>query len=386
MTPQVKPLSYTHRNIFFYTLAAAFCLSLPFLFLYATGYRINLSQSTLLSTGGLYIAAERTGAEIYIDNELVRETRVFRRAFYSQGLEEGTHRVHVQKEGHHTWVKELPVYPHLVTEAQAFNLPINPQVRLISSWQTNNGVQLLTATSTVLENASATNQFLFEPRAATSTLVANTEYESLIKLFIPETENASTTQKANGTIDIKNTINSLTQSTGETNSLATTTKEWRGVRLYENNDKEVFATFVGPEAQMPYYYCADDFAPYTTATTTNNNLSASVSMVETTYAADYADEIPLEVQTVTDESCDPTIKMDTSNEAVNYFDFFPNSTDLVILGQDTGIYVVEIDDRAWQNKQPLLLGKNLIVRVQNGSVYVFDGKTIYQIVINQNWF
>ncbi len=378
MTPQIKPLSYRHRNLFFSLLTTVFFLSLPFLFLYATGYRFSFNETGLVSTGGLYVAVERTGAEIYINDELVRETRTFRRAFYSQGLEEKTHKVHVQKEGHHTWVKELPVYPHLVTEAQAFNLPLVPQVRVVSPWQTNSGVNILTSTSTVLENAEAVNQYLFEPRATTSSLTPNIEFASLLTLFKPDL--ATTT--SNNTVTINNFI--PTTDTVE----ATTTKEWRGVKIYEDGDGEIYATFVGARDQMPYYYCADPFPAYVpSVSTSTKGVTASVASADKALAAEFDGELALEVQTVSTETeCDPTIKLNNYDESVSYFDFFPNSTDLVLLAQESGVYVIEIDDRAWQNRQPLLLGENLEVIVQNGNIYVYDGKYIYQVLINQNWF
>ena len=379
MTPQVKPLSYRHRNLFFSLLTTVFFLSLPFLFLYATGYRFSFNETGFVSTGGLYVAVERTGAEIYINDELVRETRAFRRAFYSQGLEEKTHRVHVQKEGHHTWVKELPVYPHLVTEAQAFNLPLVPQIRVVSPWQTSNGVNILTSTSTVLANAEAINQYLFEPRATTSTLTPNTEFASLLALFKPDLT-ATTTPRT------PVTINDFISTTDNTE--ATTTKEWRGVKIFESEDGEVYATFTGARAQMPYYYCADPFPAYEpSVATTTKGMTASVASTDKAMAAEFDEDLALEVQTVSTETeCDPTIQLNLRGESVSYFDFFPNSTDLVLLAQESGIYVIEIDDRAWQNRQPLLLGENLEAVVQNGNIYVYDGKYIYQVVINQSWF
>ena len=85
---EVQPLPYRKRRRTFFFLLALFVISLPFLYLYATGYRFDLSDTNaIVGTGGIYVAAERTGAEIYIDDELVRETRVFRTAFYAQNLD-----------------------------------------------------------------------------------------------------------------------------------------------------------------------------------------------------------------------------------------------------------------------------------------------------------
>lgn len=375
MTPQVQPLSYKHRNLFFYLLAGVFVAALPFLFLYATGYRFHLGDQAFISTGGLYVAADRTGAQIYIDNELVRETRVFRRAFYAQGLEAITHRVHVQKEDHHTWVKELPVYPHLVTEAQSFNLPLTPRVRLITPWQTTSNIPVLTATSSVLVEATTTTQYLFEPRAVTSSLTINPEFTQLMDLFA-----TSTATSTAGIIDRARQV----LSNSDEEEIATTTKEWRGVRLFQENE-DVYATYVGNREQMPYYYCAEPFPRWTPATDIpeDKKLSANVALA----LGPEEDDVTLPVQTVSTSSvCDPIIQLDRGGEEVTFFDFFPGSTDLIVIATTNGAYVVEVDDRAWQNKQPLLLGEGLEFRVANGTIYTYDGENIYELIINQDWF
>ncbi|MCB9819036.1 hypothetical protein H6788_02535 [Candidatus Nomurabacteria bacterium] len=375
MTPHVKPLSYRHRYWFFYLLTGIFVAALPFLFLYASGYRFELGESGLVSTGGLYIAAEKTGAQIFINDELVRETRVFRRAFYAQGFPEGTHKVHVDKPGHHTWVKELPVYSHLVTEAQAFNLPKIPKVKIITPWRTPAGVNVVTASSTLQDKVTFVNQYLLEPRANSATMVANSEFETLLELFTATT----TEETSSGLVErMRTTLTSATS----TESVATTTKEWSGVMLFEDKG-DVYARFVGTPSNMPYYYCAAPFPRYEPKATSTKTASGVVKVAE---AMELDDELSLEVQTVDNlEGCDPTIKMDRKGEKVSYFDFFPNSTDLVIMGSESGIYVIEIDDRAWQNRQPLISGKELEVRVYGGAIYVYDGSYIYQIQINQDW-
>jgi hypothetical protein len=366
MTPQVQPLSHRHRNVFFYLLMGVFIAALPFLFLYASGYRFYLGDGSLVSTGGLYIAAERTGAEIYINDQLVRETRVFRRAFYAQGLAANTYRVHVQKEGHHTWTKELPIYPHLVTEAQAFNLPLKPTVRVISERQTPAGVAILTFTPELLKQAQAQNQLLIESRALISTMPLNPEYREVAKYFTTATSTV-TSVRPSGT------------------SVATTTKEVRGVSLYED-EGAIFARYIGPKNSMPYYYCAENFAPYVASTTAAVEGRKSLASVAEAQEA-FESEAALQVQTVsTDTVCEPVIAMDTASEEISYFDFFPGSTDLVIMAGESGVYVVEIDDRAWQNRQLLLAGENLAVRVVESNIYVHDGDVIYQIQTAQNWF
>lgn len=369
MGPEVQPLSRTHRSTFFYVLAAIFFVSLPFLFLYATGYRFTWERGEFIGTGGMYVSVDRTGAEIYIDGELVRETRVFRTAFYAQNLPPGTHRVVVQKPGHHTWVKQLPVYAHLVTEALAFNIPEKTEARVISPWRLESGETLLEASSSL--PFAITNTF----QVATSTRTPrtpDTEYERLSALFLEATATSSPS-----VLERAQNVLSGAPATSSAQSISTSTKESGGVRLYMEGE-ELLASFVGSRENMPYYYCAEDFE-LTGASTTPlikvEHLPAAVS------EADELDLMQPVQQVVEGTICDPTITFDRKGERVKAFDFFPGSTDLALMALESGVYVIEIDDRAWQNRQPLILGEGLDMRVENGNIYISDGELIYQIIL-----
>ena len=386
-TPTVEPLPYRHRSVFFYLLLVIFLVALPFLFLYATGYRFNFADYILVSTGGLYIAVERAEAEIYINNELVRETRTFRRAFYAQNIEPGTHRIHVQKEDYHTWVKQLPVYPYLVTEAQAFNMPLTPLVRTISPWQSQTGEAVLFATSTL--HASTTNELLLATSTATSSLVADTEFASLIGLFeskVPATTTEIATRFGFGT-EVATTATGTAGDVGVVPSAVIK----NGVRLYEQ-EGEVYAEFVGARQQMPYYYCAEPFELLPTDRTIVAKAGAGTSTVEISRerltaaaaAIDTSDTLLDPVQTVPPEAdCDPIIPIDRQGAEVTSFDFYPDSTDFVVMGRSDGVFVTEIDPRAWQNTQPLLLGEGLTVRIEDGTIYVYDGELIHRVILER---
>lgn len=371
MNPEVQPLSRQHRSVFFYLLAGIFFASLPFLFLYATGYRFTWHEGEFIGTGGIYVSVDRSGAEIYIDGELVRETRVFRTAFYAQNLSPGTHRVVVQKPGSHTWVKQLPVYAHLVTEALAFNMPEETEARVISPWRLESGEVLLGASSTL--PLRLTNSFVVMSKAPT-TRVADTEFERLSGIFTtpPATSTPGVLARAASAF----AVNTATSSQAV---LATSTKESSGVRLYMEGD-ELLASFVGERENMPYYYCAEDFE-------LTNATSTPLLQVEKLPAALSASDVPELMQPVQQVEvgalCDPTIKLDRKEEKIKAFDFFPGSSDLVLLAVDSGVYVIEIDDRAWQNRQPLVLSEGLDMRVESGNIYVSDDKLIYQIILEQ---
>ena len=65
---------------------------------------------------------------------------------------------------------------------------------------------------------------------------------------------------------------------------------------------------------------------------------------------------------------------------VIYFDFFPNNGDLVLLQLDNGIFVVEIDDRSWQNSQQLYPASAEKIIVNNGIIYVKDHGIYFELL------
>lgn len=374
----VQPLSYTTRRRTFLFLLVIFVSSLPFLFLYATGYRFDFDTPTnFVGTGGIYVAAERTGAEIYIDNELVRETRVFRTAFYAQNLDPKTHRVHVQKEGHHTWVKELPVTSHLVTEAQAFNLPLVPNLRVISPWVSATGSAVI---RTALPYASTTNEVLATTTKVTSAFTLNTEFRALMTNF----ESTTTPSASASHSFVKKVQEEFVGTTTIESEAPTTTRVSGGVRLSVDTKGMMYAEWIGPFEHMPYYYCAAPFPRYSTTTPEEELVTTELTgaIAEATAAPEADPAFVHPVQTIPkDIVCERRIPVPGNSGKVTAFDFFPGSTDLVILETERGIYVSEIDNRAWQNVQPLLEGNNLKLHVENGSIYVYDGSLIYQIMI-----
>lgn len=373
----VQPLPYKKRRRTFGLLVVVFLASLPFLYLYATGYRYDFGTPTnLISTGGMYVAVDQTGTEIYIDDELVRETRTFRKAFYAQSLDIKTHKVHVQKDGYHTWVKELPVLKHLVTEAEAFNLPLVPNVRVIAEWQTATGSMVV---QNPLMHASSTNPILATTTKSTKMFLPNQEYTLRMHQF---GTTSTSTKKETTAQQIRELFTDTGSSTKDSDIHATSTLENGGVKLYEAGD-DLYATWVGPFEQMPYYYCADDFPRYSTTSDSVREAREEVTRgivkpvpVQTEFVMHPIQTIPKDVV------CDPTIRIDRKWQKIRDFDFFPASNDLVVVVLEDGIYVVEIDDRSWQNVQPLMLGNNLSMYIENGNIFVYDGVLIYQIIFD----
>ena len=71
--------------------------------------------------------------------------------------------------------------------------------------------------------------------------------------------------------------------------------------------------------------------------------------------------------------CRTEIHIDDLGQKVAWFDYFPNSTDHVLMHLQDGLYVVEVDDRSWQNTQPLYPGTDIEVLQDGGRIFVHDG-------------
>ncbi len=86
------------------------------IYLYANGYRVDIFKKSLVQSGVLGVESSPTGAEIYIDEELLGKTPK------STSLEVGTYHVELKLEGYHDWTKDIdivegkstPIYPWLV--------------------------------------------------------------------------------------------------------------------------------------------------------------------------------------------------------------------------------------------------------------------------------
>ncbi len=363
MKPNVEPLAYRHRKFLFIFLLVAFVLSFPAFMFYAAGYRYDFfsDRPTITATGGLYVAAEALESSIFLNEVEVTNARVFRNASYIQGLEPGLNRIHVQAPGLHTWVKNLSVYPHIVTEAESFNLPIVPQVRPVTMYQTASGegvfyAKATTSSSTILSFASSTVPFVVTTNKATSTYQLNSEYILLDSLFL---EKASTTASRILTEEKF----SFSTTTIEGQIKATTTVTRGNLRLYQNGD-DVFVQIINTERPTPHYFCSN----YKELQLDDDVIKDQELLFENNLAE------------MTDKKvdCRTEIKIDRKWQKIHDFDFFPTNGNLVLLHLDDGIYVVEIDDRSWQNVQLLYPGKNLTMLIYSGGIFIKDGSLIIE--------
>lgn len=380
MTPQVQPLPRAHRRFVFALSLTMFVILVPLLVFYAVGYRFDFSEGNIrniMSVGGMYINTDAQDVSIYIDDAPVEDLRIFQRAAYIQNLEAGQHRVHVQGAGVQTWVKELPVFAHFVTEAAAFNLPLVPQIRLITEYQTTDGTAVINATNTApFTIASTTQRFvLASTTAATSTYAVNPEFTYIASRFASTTEERTLLQEI-----VARAVEpfSFTQTdrleVPQSSTTATTTVRFGDMELFERSD-EVFARWVGETRNIPYYFCVNPIAS-SSPSVYGEHITAQLYAAASTTVFDAYSAPIFEAP---NRLCRTEIRIDRLGQDVEWFAFLPSSRDHVIMHLKDGIYVVEIDDRAWQNTQLLYPGRNLTLLIEGGKILINDGEHYIEV-------
>lgn len=376
MTPtiEMKPLSQKKRQFVFILSVTLFVLAVPISVFYAIGYRFDFTDelNSIKSVGGMYVRSDANNTEMFINDNPVVDMRVFQKAAYIQNLEAGMHRIHVQGPFVQTWVKNLPVFAHFVTEAASFNLPKVPQVRLITQWSspvTNRGVIFDAATSTRFGFASTTNALEYSSSTATSTLSINPEYLYVQSLFASSTEQKAILEQQNKPTTTKPFSFDVPTSSAKLR-YATTTKNWRDFSLFEKGS-EVYMAWKGNKEDVPHYYCVTYQGEKKTTTQYGLHVyeALKAQLGSTTNLSTL----------VGDRICRDQIRIDRLDEQVLWFDFYPDSTDLVLMHLSDGLYVVEVDDRAWQNTQLLYPGTDIHVIQDGGRIYIHDGEYYLEV-------
>lgn len=277
----IKPLSRKKRFILLVLCLGLFLIIAPTAILFATGYRLG-EAFELTRTGGLYVAVGQSGAKIYINDELVKETGLFQRGFLLQNLKPDEYKIRVEKDALFVWEKMLPVYPTTVTDARVFMIAKEPKLEEI--------VKEIRNTSTSTNNMAKAGEI-------------NPDYEKVVQLFSKENYASSTEPKTTEKLELG--------------------QDKRGLTLL----------WTGKENTSPSYFC--------------NNIE-----------------------------CEKEIIIEMREVPLSFF-FFPGRDDLIIYSTSSGIFVIEADGRGGRNIQPVWEKRGLDLWVEDGSIFIKDGKKYF---------
>ncbi|MBI2051650.1 PEGA domain-containing protein [Candidatus Roizmanbacteria bacterium] len=103
-------------------IASVFVLFLIGIIIFARGYRLDLQQKTLSSTGILAISSSPKAAKVYVNGELKGVTDI------NLPLPPGTYTVEIKKDGYANYAETLVLRGELVEAIDPILFPINPSL------------------------------------------------------------------------------------------------------------------------------------------------------------------------------------------------------------------------------------------------------------------
>jgi len=350
----MKPLSKKARLGSGIFLGVIFVILAPILLANSFGYHFDKLEDvfTLVKSGGIYVASDVSGVEIYVNGEYFKDSGLFIRNTLVQDLDPNeTHEIVAQKEGRNDWRKTLPVYESLVTESRVLMLPVNIDTVEIYPFVDELGMGTTTATTTLKKNSELAEEVLVNGYVPSNIL-----YRDLVNLFSGEDDDVYSTTTSLISDDLQTPL------IGENDSATTTATSTKDIPEYfvdlgienpedlENlielrnqvawiDNGDIILNWIDEDDKPLYYYCLDNV------------------------------------------ECRDRIILDWESEIIS-FNFLPGREDVFIVLTRDGIYAVEVDDRSDRNIQEIYIGENLdFMKSSDDSIFVRDGFVFHEIIL-----
>ena len=110
------------RTLLFFSFLAMFFIITPVIIGYSRGYRIEWNTRKIVKIGALFIEPRPAPVELLINGKFEKKTNFVFQNIYIDSLLPKTYNLQVKKTGYHTWLKNLPIDPGLVTQIKNLNL------------------------------------------------------------------------------------------------------------------------------------------------------------------------------------------------------------------------------------------------------------------------
>jgi len=352
----MKPLSKKTRLGSGIFLGVIFVILAPILLANSFGYHFEKLEDifTLIKTGGIYVASDVSGIEIYVDGEYFKDGGLFIRNTLVQDLDpDETHVIVAQKEGRNDWRKELPVYESLVTEARVLMLPVEIETIETYPFIDELGVGTTTATSTLKKNTLLDEKVLINGYAPT-----NVSYRNLVNLF------------DDGEGDVYSTTTSLIVDELQTNistvnGIATTSTST------PTTTKEIPEYFIDLGIENPDDL--DNLVVFNDQIAWLENGDVILNWIN-------KDEKPVYYYCLAFERCRSQIILDWESDIIR-FDLLPGRSDVFVVLTNDGVYAVEVDDRSQRNIQVIYSGENLDFRINSDNRIIVKDEAIFHEIM-----
>lgn len=324
----MKPLSKKQRSSSLLLLLVIFLAGVPILLSYSSGYRVDWDNFSFVKTGGIFVHSDLSGANVFIDDEFSESGGVLLKNILVQNLKSNeTYKIRVEKEGYATWYKELFVHPNLVTEARILMLPEEIPFEKIEKFN-------------IVENT--------DPKIkATSTKVANEEYDETLDIFT-----STTTPDKNLLVFEKEIIKS-------TSTKATSTTQIKIPEYLEKLNIKDLETkkSLREDSKMIAWLEAGD--------------------IHVVWTGDYQ-STPFFFCDI--RGCRDQIIISLDSD-IRSFDFFPNRNDVFVVTTGKHVFAVEADDRSKPNVQTIFKGVKPDFKLDGNTIFVKDGQDLYRAEI-----
>ena len=125
-------MTQKHRKYIVCFLILLFFIITPPTILYSQGYRFDISNKKISSTGGLFVKALPKSANIYLDEILVDKTDFLFGSVLIENLLPKQYKVSLKKDGYYSWDKTLEIEEKQVADAKNITLiPKDPEFSII---------------------------------------------------------------------------------------------------------------------------------------------------------------------------------------------------------------------------------------------------------------
>jgi hypothetical protein len=324
----MKPLTKRQRSTSLIFFGILFIIAAPIIVLYSLGYTLD-DTLRFQKTGGIFIHSDIANSSVFVNKDFYKTNGIFIRNTLIQDLVPNKgYVIEIHKEGYQSWIKEIYVYPSIVSEGSVLMLPNTFETREILKYIDKEGI----ATSTTpIKNQTKPNNPEF---VAISKLFASSSEPVIEK--IPTTTSTST---ASSSIKQKSKIELFFDSINieKYDTLKNFTVNGEEVSWIEKGNIKLY--WMDDIVSIPYYYCAGEESRVCT-----NNITL-----------DWQDEI-------------------------KKFDYLPGRNDVWIVLTQNGISAVEVDGRTTRNIQTIYKGENLDFRLtQTDRLIIKEGSKFFEI-------
>ncbi len=340
-------LTLRKRRILFWLSIIIFLALVPFTVLYSLGYRFD-SDFQLRKTGGLYIAANISGSEIFINSEFQKKTNLLQSGVFVQNLSPASYQLLVARDNYLPWSKELKVSSQLVTEARALLLP-----------KDTNGQVLLRGPFTNLK-ASPFDPILLLTETRTS---GNT-----FSWYLPETNEFLSPDPGEGALSFKDSFEII---------------RWHPRGIVLKLDKRILRlSFNLTERAIEIIPLGEELQERTVQENKKFLERLDKREISKVYWDSAAQELrakwlkdePLPYYFLSEEQI--LLKTDS----LRNFEFFPKRKDVILAAFANGIWAIELDGRDQRIIQPLYKGKRpyFALLPSGEKVYILDEGLLFR--------